>query len=438
MEQRPDPLKRLYGAALDHFWRQKGVTAASLAAAARCDSSYLYLIKSGKRLPNPSINKALDAAVEAGGLLVTLGEVIEEESRRTGRTRQAGEVEGSMERRLLLQHALAALAAGTAGTAAALETIRDGLARSVSTSPGAEHDVDEWAEVAWEYGRAYLTTAPDVLVADIAADVVDVQQRLQDEDDDVHRQELSRVSAQLAGLMAMSLTNLGQLRAARRWWRTARQAADASEDPLTRVWIRGEQAIRALYSHRSPQAAIDLADEALAISGTYYRGKALAGKAQALAAMGRADEAKTVIRMIEPALEQMPASVVDDQVTVYGWPEHCLRHAESYVYSHIGDSDEARRAQRQALALYPPTEQRARALVQLHQAMCLIADGHLDDGSLHAQHTIGALPTSQRTALVMQVGHRVLNTVPAGERDRSSVTGLYEMLALPSARSPHD
>jgi hypothetical protein len=117
---------------------------------------------------------------------------------------------------------------------------------------------------------------------------------------------------------------------------------------------------------------------------------------------------------------------------VYGWPEHCLRHTQSYVYSHIGDTVEAGHAQRRALALYPPTERRARALVQLHQAMCLIANGHLDDGGLHAQRAIEGLPSSQRTTLVMQFGQRVLRKVPIGERDRPAVAGFYEILAPPS------
>jgi tetratricopeptide (TPR) repeat protein len=437
MQERPDPMRRLYGMVLQHFWKIKAVSAAGLAARANCSVSFLYLVKDGKRLPNSTISESLDDALGTDGLLARLGEAIEGESRlkRRGRVIEAGDAEARMQRRALLQQALAAFAASTEGTAVALETIRDGLAYAVTGEASSDLGVDEWAEIAWEYGRSYLTTTPENLVADLAADVVDVQQLLCVTDEGGQR-ELSRVGAQMAAVMAMSLINLGQLRAARRWWRTARRAADISGDSFTRVWVRGEEAIRALYTYRSPQVAIDLADEALAIGARRYDGMALAGKAQALAAMGRATEAKEVVRSIEASVEQMPGIVIDDEQTVYGWPERCLRHVESYVYSHIGETTAAGRAQQQALALYPPSERRSRALVQLHQAMCLVSEGHINDGTRHAESIISSLPSAQRTALIMEIGHQVLRAVPNNARGRPSAYGLYEILALPPGQSP--
>lgn len=435
MTDQPHPLKRAYGVAFDHFWRLRNAKAASLAAGAMVDTSYLYLVRQGRRVPSLEINKRLDAQLDAGGLLVTLGIVIEEEVRRAGRGRHPTgppEAEGSVQRRVLLQQALAALASGTPATAAALEAIREGLASSLTGGEAPDLGVDEWEEVAYEYGRAYLVTPPDALVSDLAADVVDVQQRLDRESDEARRFELSRISAQLAAIMAMTLTNLGRIRAAHRWWRTARQAADASRDTVVQTWVRSEEAIRGLYTHRPPQTVINIADEALAIGSPACAAQAMAAKAQALAIAGRADEAREVVQGIEPVLDRMSTDVLMDRTTVYGWPETCLWHTQSYVYAHIGDTGAAERAQQQALARYSPTEQRSRTQIKLHEAMCLVSAGDIDSGAAYAQQVIAELPPTQRTTLVLELGHQVLRSVPPNERARSPVSGLFEVLALPA------
>lgn len=341
-----------------------------------------------------------------------------------------------MNRRLLLTSTVGlAFAGGAPGANKALETLRTQLTQSVASTTHLDLDVSEWDAVAWEYGQSYLTTPPSLLLSDLAVELADLWPQINRERNDSRKHDLSRVAAQLAAVMAMSLVNLGNTRAANRWWRTARYAADAAGDASIRVWTRGEEGVRALYAHHGLSRAVDLADEALAIGGTTYAAQALAAKAQALALLGRADDARATVEMIEPIFTKTPATVTGDEASVYGWPQSCLRHAESFVYSHLGLADEASRAQQQALALYPTGETRSRALVHLHEALCQM-DFDIDAGSHHAAHAISSLPVAQRTTMILHIGHRIVMAVPERERARPSVAGLREALAVP--QGPHN
>ena len=351
----------------------------------------------------------------------------------SNRSEDAHEGEGNTNRRQFIS---LVLTGGPGAMAAALETVRNGLVSTLATHATATSlHPDEWTEVAWEYGHSYLALPPESLAVDLAVDLLELHDQLRRETRTNQRQELSRVAGLLSALMAMTLTNMGQLHAARRWWRAARQAADASVDPLTRVWVRGKEAITLLYTHRSPSRALMLADEALGIGGVEHGSTAMAAKAQALALLQRDAEARCAVQAIEPALAQMSASVVEDELTVYGWPENCLRHTESYVYSHIGDTAAARIAQDRALALYSPAEIRSRALVQLHGALCFAHDGYLDDAGQAASVAVCELHPTQRSTLVQQVARRVLSTIPTVERSRPAVAELSRILT-PTSGSP--
>lgn len=248
-------------------------------------------------------------------------------------------------------------------------------------------------------------------------------------------QGLSRSAALLAAVMAMSLVNLGEFKQSRLWWRAARQTADASRDPAVRTWVRGHDAMHALYDHRPLRAALARAGEALAIGGaTAYSGcgEALGAQAQTLALLGRAEEARTAVDQLADLFERLPNDVTKDHGTIYGYPQTRMWHSTSYVHTHLGNTAAARAAQDNALTLYPIGRVRARAQVQLHTARCLVLDGHLDDGVHHASAVIDAVPLQHRTAMVLGMGHKVYDAVPTSERTRPTVAGLREMLALPA------
>jgi transcriptional regulator with XRE-family HTH domain len=416
-----------------------------LARVSGVDNSHLARVERGERDCSADMAQWLDTALEADGEIVEAHRVTVERNEprdNVRRTTRSYDREASMRRRHLLQQAIVALATGTTAALPALDVIRGGLVSSVTGQDEAGSlDVTEWEEVGWEYGHAYFTQRSDNLVQNLAADLADLQCVLDPLPvDDPQRLDLSRVSAQLAAIMAMSLTNLGQFQPARRWWHAARRAADASTDAAIRVWVRGHDATHALYDHRPLDAALLRADEAIAISAeSAYAGtgEAVAAKGQALALLGRADEARDTISMLPAIFEQLPPAAAADQHTIYGWPEQRLWHGASYVYTHLGtrekgDSQLAAEAQKNALHLYATASPRSRAQIQLHTATCLVRDGHIDEGANHAQTTLEALPHTHRTAMVLGVAAKVLEAVPSGEHRRPPVRALEELISAPA------
>jgi hypothetical protein len=88
--------------------------------------------------------------------------------------------------------------------------------------------------------------------------------------------------------------NRGDLIEARRWWRTARLAADRSADPYTMLWVRGREVVRAGYECRPVPVILQLASQAeTRLDGVPPEALSefFTGKAQTLALAGRHTEA---------------------------------------------------------------------------------------------------------------------------------------------------
>jgi hypothetical protein len=188
---------------------------------------------------------------------------------------------------------------------------------------------------------------------------------------DNERRRLTRVAGQLAVLIAHSLVSLGEHQAARRWWRTARSAADCAGDPALAAFVHGQQAMLSLYGSHTPAQILDVVDEAEAAArGTACAGlaSALGARAQALATLGRTTAAREALGNLRTVVERLPDHVTGEQRFFYGWPEHRLHHIESYTFTRLGELRHAEKAQEQALALYAPPRWRGPAQIRLHQA----------------------------------------------------------------------
>jgi transcriptional regulator with XRE-family HTH domain len=263
------------------------------------------------------------------------------------------EAEEDMERRLLLQ-SLAALGIAISPATHALEAIRG----SFGTAFG--HDdrihLDDWEEAVTEYGYVYLTTSPVKLIPDLAADLVAVRSvvaRLSAEDVEYHG--WCRVGGILSGLMAKSLSNLGNPRASRQWWNIAQHVTDSSGDLNLGLWVRGQRIIHGLYENRPVQMLLRQAETA----GDFARGHTCAGladvstgRAQAFVLSGDYGSAEEELRRTGQILSRLPAAVTGDTRSVMGWGEAQLRYTEAWVYAHTGDEERTDRAARRALSAY--------------------------------------------------------------------------------------
>ncbi len=339
------------------------------------------------------------------------------------------------ERRRLLA-CLGLLGVETASRVEPLEPIRQAL---TSALPGGaeEHLVQDWEEIAFEHGHAFLITPPGDLLPDLAADFVALLDTVNSAKRNALQDNLCGPAGKLAALMAMTVSSLGERRHARNWWKTARHAADASKDRDLRVWVRGYEAMNALYAARPLSAVLRLSQDALKLARGHGGAavlEAMAARAQALAMInGRAGEAAAAMRDLEAQWERLPSAAPDDRLATGAWPETALHHTAAFTYTYTGDTALAQRARSAALARYPVSMRRQRAQIELLQATGMVRDGDVVAGVEHAGRTVEGLATAQRTTTIQRAAHMVLDAVPDADLARPAVRDYRDTFALPAA-----
>ncbi|MEU7845136.1 XRE family transcriptional regulator [Micromonospora sp. NPDC049114] len=243
--------------------------------------------------------------------------------------------------------------------------------------------------------------------------------------------KLLRQHRENAGLSQRQLGASGQIVLGRRWWQTAHRIADQSEDSDTRVLVRAWDVVNGCYDGRAPLAVVALSDDVLPLLGRQATSAVcglLAGRAQALSLAGRHAEAVATVRQLVDVAQRLPAAVLTDVESLWGWPEHRIHHTESWVHTHAGRLGDAEVAQELALGLYPASQTRLRAQVQLHQAARLIRGGHIPDGLRCAADTLDALPAHLHNHSLRSVAAQVADAVPTVERSRPAFTDLADRM----------
>lgn len=314
-----------------------------------------------------------------------------------------------------------------------LEGMRRGFDAALSHGP-LNVDADEWERTVYAYSCEPGTAAPAQLLPNLLADFDELRDLLDGRCPGSARRQLTLIAGQLAALIAETMVILGQHHAARRWWRSARTASDQAGEPRLAAYVRGRQAVLALYGSYEPAQVLDLADEAVAAGrGIPCPGamSGMAARAQALGRMGQADRAHNALTDLARMFDRLPDDVARERSSVFAWPEQRLRHVESYVHTRLGDTRRADKAQEAAFALYPVTYSGGRAQVQLHRAACLVADGHVGEGVRCATDVLDALPAGHRSdVLVLGVARDALHAVPAGARALPAVAEYRDRLAV--------
>ncbi|MET8366248.1 helix-turn-helix transcriptional regulator [Micromonospora sp. NPDC005194] len=398
-----------FGQLLRRHRESAGLSLRQLGSLIHFQYSHIAQVERGGRRATDALATACDRALGADGALV--------EAYRTDR---AGATD--MHRRTMLRAMTALAAAPAVAPLAGLEALRHGLGDAVTP------DHDEWEQIVADYGHSYYRQARPALMAQLGADLTVLQHQLA-ADTGTRRPGLLRAASRLSVIVALSLVASGQTVLGRRWWRTAHRVADESGDTDTRVLVRAWNVVNGCYDGRQPSAVVALSDEALPLLGRRATSAAcglLAGRSQALSLAGRHAEAVATVRQLADLAQQLPAAIVDDVESLWGWPEHRLHHTESWVYTHGGRLVDAEAAQERALDLYPASQARLRAQVQLHQAARLIRGGHVPDGLRYAADTLDALPVELHNHLLRSVAAQVTAAVPTVERSRPAFADLAD------------
>lgn len=340
-----------------------------------------------------------------------------------------------MRRRAMLADMGAASLGMAAVPALALEAARHGITLAAAE----EHSnvaVDEWHEIVQEYRYTYMTTPPAELLSALVVDVIAIQKAIDHQKKgDLASRELSRCGAFLSAVMAMTMANLGDVRHAQRWWRSARQLADQSRDVAGILWVRGREVVRGLYEQRSPASILRLVEQAESIAQTRQlpEPQLLSGEAQAQAMAGESENALRTLHELQELYPTLPSSLTGNRDSLFGWAEDRIRFVESYVYSYAGKLGEAAEARKRALNVYPPIYSRGPAQIELQHALALTINGDITEGPRHAMATLANLRPVDQIRPVMDFAYRVLNLVPIGQQDRGAPAELREYLHTPLA-----
>ncbi|GAA1603751.1 hypothetical protein GCM10009789_67210 [Kribbella sancticallisti] len=409
-----------FAAVLRALRLSRGMSLRELGRQITYDYSHLSRIESGKSVPSAGVAEKVDDLFGAEGYLTRLASAeraaLELHSRNS-------EERDDVDRRSFLGAATGvAASAGLDG----LENVRRVLADGHMRGP------EEWESIVRDYGHLYHVAAPSVMLPAISADLALLGKQINVPCDANAQRQLSRTTAHLCALMAQVLANSGDLVAAPRWWRTARQTADASGSKQVQVWVRGRDAMRALYERRSLPDALRSAREAVQISlpGTVERACALAAYAEVAGRLRLQPQAVSALQQLADVQAALPRDVVREEASQFGWPESRTTFTELYVYTFLGDAKNALRVADAALAGLPPELTRRRGQVELQRATAIVQDGSVAEGLQHAFSVLETLPKEQRINVVTDLAWDTYKAVPAVDQIKPAAREFRQFLQM--------
>ncbi|MFP3968520.1 XRE family transcriptional regulator [Actinomadura fulvescens] len=289
-------------------------------------------------------------------------------------------------------------------------------------------DLEEWERVVDDYGRQLYRQSFDSLIPALTADIVAVGELLMKGRSPREQVGLLRVSAGLSGLLAETLCNLGDGRAARRAWNTARRAADESADRALQVWVRGRAAQHASWAGGSHRSVMTMMNEATQIAdGTPSSGLARAYAAGACTAAlhGDAHTSRMSMDLLKRTFEKLPHS--SSEPTVLAFQESQLHWNDAYIRTISGDN-RAGAAIDHAWSLYPSTATPPIVNLRLMRAVTLVKEGQASEGLDLATKALMDRP--RPVLATRQLVFQLLDIVPD---DHRTLPAARELRALTAA-----
>jgi len=385
-----------FGKELRRLLAERGVSLRNIARQVECSPGYLSNVASGRKPLTPSLAVRLDRVLGTGDQLIAYA------------LRPEPEYSSRPD----------------------IDLIRRGLDDTLSEGAMAQAALDDWERMVIRYGRATRDQPAGALLNEISADLAELKLTLRRHRSASALRQLTRIAAQMAGLMGLTFIKLGDRRSFREWARTARLAAIEAGDPVTHSWVLAQESYGHYYSSDFREAA-EVAWHAQDIVRTSpcvgaALAAALEGRAQA--AMGRQQATRAALARAEDILSHLRG---DELVpSAFGYNEGQLRFHEGSAFTSLRDTRSAFGAQDQALKLCLPGDYTDWAMTRLDRAICLAYDGDIAAALSYAMDTLAGLTETQRRGIITLRGYDLLNNLPAQQDAPEEACDLRELLML--------
>ena len=288
--------------------------------------------------------------------------------------------------------------------------------------------LDAWEQAVLHHGQASRYRQPRELLIELGADMAELELAITGCRAPGSLRRLTRVTAQMSGLMCLLFVKLDEPEAFRRWARTARAAAGEADDAVTMSWVLAQEAYGHYYSG-DMAVAVNVARHA---QGLMRRAPSV-GAVLAAAVEARAHAARGDVRGVRAALgraETILGALDPGSVTAsaFGYSESQFRFHESSAYTRLGDTRAAFRAQERALKACPPGDYTDWALTRLDRAACLAHDGDPAAAVVYATETLARLSAGQSQGIITVRGRELVRALLVRYRSVPAVGELAELL----------
>ncbi|MFG2002280.1 hypothetical protein ACGFNU_24320 [Spirillospora sp. NPDC048911] len=327
------------------------------------------------------------------------------------------DLEDDVRRRELLQLGAMGVLAGSTS-----DLVRHSLEHVLDATE--TNQAEDWNLAYLDHAHSILTSPPTAVHRALILDLAALRQQLTRAPKD---RDLKRAAAKLSALSGNVLTRMGSYDEARRWWSTARHMADVSGDVDLSAWVRGIEAAFALYAPRPLRSAVVLADAARDKAGDRPSAGLLCAmgvQAQALATLGRAEEAH---RTLEELTDQAERTNDGDG---YGWTPDSLAYVGSWVHAYTSSPDDGVDARAQVMQLSESYQNIANA--RLHEAIAVGRNGGHREALRTASDVIGGMEPAYRTRMIVRTAQRVLEVLPAERRQDDTAQEFKALLEIPA------
>lgn len=234
------------------------------------------------------------------------------------------------------------MAAGGLPDLSQFELLRQEMNDALGQSAISAASIDDWERTVIRYGRATRDRPARILQADLSRDLTELTRLLNQRSSASALRRLTRVAAQMSGLMCLIFCLLDDRTGFRSWARTARIAAAEAGDPETLSWVLAQEAHGHYYSGDILEA-IEVARNAYEVSRTPCIGAALAAalEARAQATTRNQRETREALDRAESILSRLSGDTLIP--SAFGYNEASFRFHEGNSYTHLREVLRSRR-----------------------------------------------------------------------------------------------